>query len=85
MLFAFEGETMAVSFVIAAGAHLANFAGSILKTTIFRGPTAFLSIFFGGIVDVFAEDVLSEEEEESGLAEETAERTMLLLREGLVV
>lgn len=36
-------------------------------------------------MDVFAEDVLSEEEEESGLAEETAERTMLLLREGLVV
>ena len=35
-------------------------------------------------MDVFVEDVLSEEEEEeSGLVEETAERTMLLV-EGLV-
>lgn len=81
MLFAFEGDTVAVSFAIATGAHLANFAEPILRTTIFRGPIAFLSIFFGGIVDVFVEDVLSEEEEEeSGLVEETAERTMLLVR-----
>lgn len=85
ILLVFEGETVAASFAVAAGAHLANFAESILRTTILRGRTAFLSIFFGGIVGVFAEDVLSEEEEVSGLVEETAERTMLLVGEGLVV
>lgn len=78
VLFAFEGETVvaAVTFVGGFGAHFANFVGSILRTSNRRGLTGFLSIFFGGIFDIFSRGGVSEEDEEEELAEETVDRTM---------